>query len=230
MYFFYVVVCVRGVGGVGEYCYMWFDVEGNGGICRLNCDFCQLFCGWVWVDCVVVVNVNLFWQQYKEYRRDQGVIWCCFNKLQWWMDGVGGGMNCVGNQVVDFVLFQYQCVEYYVVFQLFVGNWFGYVFVFMQFNQVSDIVFMYYFWIDDFNICVQFNVLRCCDVVDFIWVVQQYVSGDVVFSVDCCCFDGMWFVVFWQYYVFIGFMCQFGQLVVECWWREMMVMFGSGGQ
>lgn len=69
--FFDIVICVGGIGGVGEYCYVWFDVEGNCGFSGLNSDFCQLFGGWVWVDCVVVVNVNLFWQQYEEYGGDQ---------------------------------------------------------------------------------------------------------------------------------------------------------------
>lgn len=146
------------------------------------------------------------------------------------MNGVGSGVNCVGYQIVDFVLFQYQGVENYVVFQLFMCDCFGYVFVFMQFDQVIYIVFVNYFWIDDFNVGVKFYVLGCGYVVDFIWVIQQDVGGDFVFGVNCCCFYGMWFVVFWQNDMFVGFVCQFGQLVVEGWWREMVVVFGGCGQ
>lgn len=228
--FFYVVICIRSIGGVGEYSNVWFDIEGCSGISGLNCDFCQLFSGWIWVDCIVIVNVNLFWQQYEEYGRYQGVVWCSFDQLQWWMDGVCGSVNSIGNQIINFILFQYQCIEYYVVFQLFVGNGFGYVFVFMQFDQMINIVFVNYFWINDFNFCIQFYILRCCNMVDFCWIIQQYVSCDIMFSIDSGCFNGMWFVIFWQYDMFVCFVCKFSQLIMECRWRQMMVVFRSGSQ
>ncbi|SUG14085.1 Uncharacterised protein [Salmonella enterica subsp. arizonae] len=47
-YFLYIAARARGAGGVGKHRYTRFDTEGNGGIRRLNRDFCQLFCGRVW--------------------------------------------------------------------------------------------------------------------------------------------------------------------------------------
>ena len=150
-HFLYIATCTRSTGRVGEHCHAWFDTESNRRVSRLDSDFCQLFCSWIWVDRAVTVNINLFWQQHEEHRRDQRAARCSFDKLQRWTDGVRGGVNRTGNQSVNIVLFQHKSAKNYIVFKLFARDGFGHPFVFTQFDQTSNIAFANHFWINDFN-------------------------------------------------------------------------------
>ncbi|VFS64922.1 Uncharacterised protein [Kluyvera cryocrescens] len=83
---------------------------------------------------------------------------------------LAGGVNCTETQAVNVVLFQHQGTENHVVFQLFAGNGFGHAFVFTQFDQASNVAFANHIWINDFYASAQFNALRRCYAVDFIWL------------------------------------------------------------
>jgi hypothetical protein len=139
-------------------------------------------------------------------------------------------VNSTGNQTINFILFQHQRAENYVIFQLFAGNGFGHALALTQLNQTSNIAFTDDVRIDDFDTATQFNALSRRNAVDLVRVTQQDTGRDAAFSTNRSGFNGTRLVAFRQNNAFACFACQLSELVTEGWRRETAAALGSRAQ